>query len=121
MGPGLEGTSWWDYGWRTQEGLVYPSHVLNILLGSFVSDQTACGEDKPSNFHHIVIYLAMQASDEIKKMAALDAKLRRLCCPKPLSGKLEVSPEIHKQRAAGGQQRKVLLQVLVRAKGDKAG
>ena len=63
----------------------------------------------------------MQASDEIKKMAALDAKLRRLCCPKPLSGKLEVSPEIHKQGAAGGQQRKVLLQVLVRAKGDKAG
>ena len=121
MGPGLEGTSWWDYGWRTQEGLVYPSHVLNILLGSFVSDQTACGEDKLSNFHHIVIYLAMQATDEIKKMAALDAKLRRLCCPKPLSGKLEVSPEIHKQWAAGGQQRKVLLQVLVRAKGDKAG
>ena len=63
----------------------------------------------------------MQASDEIKKMAALDAKLRRLCCPKPLSGKLEVSPEIHKQWAAGGQQRKVLVQGLVRAKGDKAG
>ena len=65
--------------------------------------------------------LAMQATDEIKKMAALDAKLRRICNPKPLSGKLEVNPEIHKQWAAGGQQRKVLLQVLIKANGDKAG
>ena len=39
MGPGLEGTSWWDYGWRTQEGLVYPSHVLNILFILFLTKQ----------------------------------------------------------------------------------
>ena len=47
------------------------------------------------------------------------AALRRICTPKAASGKLEVSQEIYRQWKAGGQQRKCLLDTLVKAKGDK--
>ena len=58
-------------------------------------------------------------SEESKKMYALSAALRRLCCPKPSSGKLEVSSEIYKQWKQGGTQRKALLDVFTNAGGDK--
>ncbi len=61
------------------------------------------------------------ALDETKKMAALSACLRRVCTPKPMSGKLEVSQEIHRQWANGGSQRKALLNILAQCNGDKAG
>jgi len=51
----------------------------------------------------------------------LSAALRRLCTPKALSGRLEVSTEIYKQWAAGGSQRKALLDILAKNNGDKAG
>ncbi len=60
-------------------------------------------------------------TDEIKRMNAMSATLRRLCTPKALSGKLEVSAEIYKQWSAGGSQRKVLLDILCKTNGDKAG
>ncbi|CAL1137069.1 unnamed protein product [Cladocopium goreaui] len=52
-------------------------------------------------------------------MSSLAAALRRICMPKPASGKLEVSQEIHRQFKAGGQQRKCLLDMLVKSKGNK--
>ena len=50
---------------------------------------------------------------------ALLATLRRICSPKPSSGKLEVSAEVHKQWALGGKSRKALLSLLAKVKGDK--
>ena len=58
---------------------------------------------------------------ETRRMQALSAMLRRLCRPKESSGRLEVSPEIHKQWAAGGDQRKALLDILIKTNGNKAG
>lgn len=58
---------------------------------------------------------------ETRRMQALSAMLRRLCQPKESSGRLEVSPEIHKQWAAGGDQRKALLDILIKTNGNKAG
>lgn len=57
--------------------------------------------------------------EETKKMYAMSASLRRLCCPKPSSGKLEVSPEVYKQWKLGGDQRKALLKVLINADGNR--
>ena len=54
-----------------------------------------------------------------KKQAAMDASLRRICTPKPSSGKLEISMEIYRQWKAGGAQRKCLLDTLVKAGGNK--
>ena len=54
-----------------------------------------------------------------KRQAAMDSSLRRLCTPKPCSGRLEVSPEIYRQWKVGGAQRKALLDVLIKAGGDK--
>lgn len=54
-----------------------------------------------------------------KKMDALNATLRRLCTPKRASGKLEVSAEIHRQWKQGGTQRQALLDILVKAGGNK--
>ena len=45
--------------------------------------------------------------------------LRRMCTPKPKSGKLEVNDEIHQQWKKGGTARKELLDVLVKCDGDK--
>lgn len=59
--------------------------------------------------------------DETRRANALSATLRRLCTPKALSGKLEVSTEIYKQWSAGGSQRKALLDILAKYGGDKAG
>ena len=50
---------------------------------------------------------------------AMDSQLRRICTPKPASGKLEVSPEIYGQWKAGGAQRKLLLDQLIKCNGDK--
>ncbi|CAL1126490.1 unnamed protein product [Cladocopium goreaui] len=61
-----------------------------------------------------------KATEEYKKLAALNAKLARICKPKAHSGRLEVSQEIHKQWMAGGEQRKSLLNILIKANGDKA-
>ena len=58
-------------------------------------------------------------TNEQKSTGALHAALGRICKPKPGSGKLEVSPEIHKQWAAGGKSRKALLEILVKFNGDK--
>ncbi|CAL1148983.1 unnamed protein product [Cladocopium goreaui] len=52
-------------------------------------------------------------------MDALNATLRRLCTPKRASGKLEVSAEIHRQWKQGGTQRQALLDILVKAGGNK--
>ena len=59
------------------------------------------------------------ADDDARMMSSLAAALRRICMPKPASGKLEVSQEIHRQFKAGGQQRKCLLDMLVKSKGNK--
>ena len=56
---------------------------------------------------------------ETNKLVAMSATLRRVCTPKPASGKLEVSAEIYKQWKAGGQQRQCLLDMLIKAGGDK--
>lgn len=52
-------------------------------------------------------------------MLAMSAALRRICTPKPSSGKLEVGNDIYKQWKQGGAQRKCLLDVLIKANGDK--
>ena len=67
--------------------------------------------------------LSLWAGDHCRDqgMQALSAMLRRLCRPKESSGRLEVSPEIHKQWAAGGDQRKALLDILIKTNGNKAG
>lgn len=57
--------------------------------------------------------------DAAKKQASADAALRRLCTPKPNSGRLEVSQQIYQQWKAGGTQRKCLLDVFVKAGFDK--
>ena len=57
--------------------------------------------------------------DDGRTNAALAAALRRICNYKPGSGKLEVSQEIHKQWAAGGNSRRALMDLLVKVKGDK--
>ena len=57
--------------------------------------------------------------NDAKLIAALGAKLKRICCPKPSSGKLDVNPEIYKQWAAGGDSRNVLLKMLYQCKGLK--
>ena len=74
-----------------------------------------------------VTYLACPPSsqpllqgDSEKTMNALQGVLRRLCCPKPASGKLDVNPEIYIQWKKGGEERKQLLKVLVECDGDKA-
>ena len=62
---------------------------------------------------------AQQAQPEEKKARAMDAALRRVCTPKPSSGKLEVSAEVYRQWKAGGAQRKCLLNLFIKANGDK--
>ena len=65
-------------------------------------------------------YKCLQALDaETKKLYALSATLRRVCTPKPSSGKLEVSQEVYKQWKQNGEPRKALLKVLMNAGGDK--
>ena len=49
----------------------------------------------------------------------MSAALRRLCTPKPTSGKLEVNQEVYKQWKQGGTQRKSLLDIFIKANGDK--
>ena len=63
--------------------------------------------------------MRQESTDAEKKVAALDAMLRRICTPKPKSGKLEVSDEIHQQWKKGGSARKELLDVLVKCDGDR--
>ena len=60
-------------------------------------------------------------SEETRNMKKLSATLRRVCCPKPTSGKLEVSRDIYKQWRAGGTQRDALLETLIKCGGDKDG
>lgn len=55
---------------------------------------------------------------EDKSTASMTSALRRICSPKPASGKLEVSMEIYRQWKAGGSQRKCLLDTL-KCNGDK--
>ena len=52
-------------------------------------------------------------------MNAMSAALRRICTPKPTSGKLDVNQEVYKQWKQGGSQRKALLEVLIKSNGDK--
>ena len=89
-------------------------HMCN-LHGSSLKQQWTFSSFQPP-FHE----LHRQAiCDETKKMNAMSAALRRLCSPKPSSGKLEVSAEIYKQWKQGGTQRKALLSVFENAGGDK--
>lgn len=60
-----------------------------------------------------------EMSDETKRMYKLSATLKRICTPKEASGKLEVSPEVHKQWLQGGEPRKALLRILIKNGGDK--
>ena len=57
--------------------------------------------------------------DDKKSLEKLSAALKRLRCPKKSSGKLEVSPEVHKQWLQGGEPRKALLNIFVKNHGDK--
>ena len=59
------------------------------------------------------------AEAETKRAQAMAATLRRVCMPKQGSGKLEVSQEVYKQYLQGGNQRKALLNILIKANGDK--
>lgn len=56
---------------------------------------------------------------DAKKQAAREASLRRLCCPKKGSGKLEVAPETYRQWKQGGAQRKALLNLFIKCGDDK--
>ena len=56
-----------------------------------------------------------------KELAKLRATLKRACCPKPASGRIDVNPEIYKQWKAGGASRDVLLDLLYKCDGRKAG
>ena len=65
-------------------------------------------------------YNCSQALDaETKKLYAMSATLRRVCTPKPSSGKLEVSQEVYKQWKQNGEPRRALLKVLMNAGGNK--
>lgn len=63
--------------------------------------------------------LPIARQDDEPSQGALLATLRRVCTPKPGSGRLEVGTEIYKQWAQGGAPRKALMDVLVSCKGDK--
>lgn len=52
-------------------------------------------------------------------MVNLSQVLRRVCTPKPGSGRLEVGVDIYKQWQKGGQPRKELLSLLAKNGGDK--
>ena len=60
-------------------------------------------------------------SEESRRMNAMAAGLRRVCTPKPASGKLEVSADIHKQWLQGGKARKALLDIFIKNNADKEG
>jgi len=60
-----------------------------------------------------------EVDEETLKMNAMSAALRRICTPKPTSGKLDVNQEVYKQWKQGGSQRKALLEVLIKSNGDK--
>ena len=60
-------------------------------------------------------------SEETRRMNAMTAGLRRVCTPKPASGKLEVSADIHKQWLQGGKARKALLDIFIKNNADKEG
>ena len=60
-------------------------------------------------------------SEETRRMNAMAAGLRRVCTPKPASGKLEVSADIHKQWLQGGKARKALLDIFIKNNADKEG
>ena len=94
-----------------QEGLAHSTVILFYILRDVFTVHLP-----PWNYT-----VTWQATDEYKKLAALNAKLARICKPKAHSGRLEVSQEIHKQWLAGGDQRKSLLNMLIKANGDKAG
>ncbi|CAE7246231.1 unnamed protein product, partial [Symbiodinium sp. CCMP2456] len=59
-------------------------------------------------------------SEDEKRVAALDAGLRRVCTPKAKTGKLEVAPEIYQQWKKGGMERKLLLDQFIAAGANKA-
>ena len=52
-------------------------------------------------------------------LAKLDNTLRRMCTPSGRFGKLEVSPEVRAQWLKGGAPRKHLMNILVKADGNK--
>ena len=69
---------------------------------------------------HVSLGMHVTKQDpDSKQMLALAAKLRRFCMPKPKSGRLDVSPDVHQQFLKGGSSRNQLLQVLYKAGGDK--
>ena len=77
------------------------------------------GQAEKAHVSSLVLRAAQDSSPETKKLKALQEALRRICCPKKGSGKLEVSPEIHKQFMQGGEPRKGLLRLLIKSGGDK--
>lgn len=63
-------------------------------------------------------YSGQEMTEEQKRMAKLSQALRRICTPKPASGKLEVHPDVYKQWMAGGTQRQTLMDTFVKC-GEK--
>ena len=61
-----------------------------------------------------------ELTEEQKKWNALGAKLKRICNPKPASGKLDVPPEIYAQWSRGGAERNQLVKLLASSEGKKA-
>lgn len=59
-------------------------------------------------------------SEETRKLRKMEGILRRICLPKPASGKLDVHPDVYKQFRAGGAQRQTLLNTLIQVDGKKA-
>lgn len=74
---------------------------------------------KPRMAFKVAMCSQASAAEKDKEKNKYDASLRRLCTPKPSSGKLEVSPEVYKQWKQGGSQRKALLDILIKANGNK--
>ena len=92
-------------------------HVNYITLHYIYNIYYVC---KLYMLRSICTYISLQEKNGMeKKMDALNATLRRLCTPKRASGKLEVSAEIHRQWKQGGTQRQALLDILVKAGGNK--
>ena len=88
---------------------IYIIHIIYIYIVIQSSAHAACSP----------IPWQDDAAAAAKKQGAMDAALRRICTPKPGSGRLEVSMEIHRQWKAGGAQRKCLLNMLIKADGNK--
>ena len=99
---------------------------VNIMQSPPASLRTRTGRLLQRLHRHVVQVYHTHASICLQELptgaalAKLSATLKRVCCPKAASGRLDVNPEIYKQWLAGGDSRRVLLKLLFRCDGKKA-